>query len=78
LQKYGIAQRKARDRGEYIDFPPVVKLFTPDADATWLLSEVALDPPPNKKPRASLPEVSFSRKGGAEDGSLLPRYNLAA
>lgn len=22
-----------------IDFPPVVKLFTPDASATWLLSE---------------------------------------
>ncbi len=40
LEKNGIAQRKARDRGEYIDFPPVVKLFTPDAGATWLLSEV--------------------------------------
>jgi hypothetical protein len=41
LAKNGIAQRQARDRGEeYIDFPPVVKLFTPDAGATWLLSEV--------------------------------------
>ena len=29
-------------RGEDIDPPPVVKLFTPDAGATWLLTE--LDP----------------------------------
>src|SRR3954462_6503601 len=29
-------------RGEHIDPPPVVKLFTPDAGATWLLTE--LDP----------------------------------
>src|SRR3954453_14860443 len=28
--------------GETIDPPPVVKLFTPDASATWLLTE--LDP----------------------------------
>lgn len=28
-----------------IDHPPVVKLFTPDAGATWLLSE--LDPEDN-------------------------------
>jgi hypothetical protein len=26
-----------------IDFPPVVKLFTPDAQATWLLSELYPD-----------------------------------
>ena len=26
-----------------IDFEPVVKLFTPDAGATWLLSELDLD-----------------------------------
>ena len=36
----GIAQRKARNRGEYFDFPPVMKLFTPDAGATWPLTEV--------------------------------------
>ena len=36
----GISQQQARDRGEYIDFMPVVKLFTPDAGAIWLLSEV--------------------------------------
>ena len=30
----------AQGRSERIDFMPVVKLFTPDAGATWLLSEV--------------------------------------
>lgn len=39
LRKNGEEQRKARDRGEEIDFRPVVKLFTPDAECTWLLSE---------------------------------------
>jgi hypothetical protein len=32
----------ARARGEQLDPFPVVKLFTPDADAVWLLTE--LDP----------------------------------
>lgn len=27
LAQNGIAQRQARDRGEYIDFPPVEKFF---------------------------------------------------
>jgi hypothetical protein len=40
LLKNGEEQRAARKRGESIDFRPVVKLFTPDAQATWLLSEV--------------------------------------
>jgi hypothetical protein len=40
LLKNGEEQRRARDRGEMIDFRPVVKLFTPDAQATWLLSEL--------------------------------------
>lgn len=31
--------------GEGGDFPPVVKLFTPDAGATWLLSEIDPDDP---------------------------------
>lgn len=31
--------------GENIDPPPVVKLFTPDAGATWLLTEVDPDDP---------------------------------
>jgi hypothetical protein len=39
----GRAQRAAMDKGEdALDFRPVVKLFTPDAQCTWLLTE--LDP----------------------------------
>jgi hypothetical protein len=39
----GRAQRAAMDNGETaLDFKPVVKLFTPDAQCTWLLTE--LDP----------------------------------
>jgi hypothetical protein len=39
----GRAQRAAVDNGtDAIDFKPVVKLFTPDAQCTWLLTE--LDP----------------------------------
>lgn len=38
----GIAQRAATNNSTALDFYPVVKLFTPDAQATWLLSE--LDP----------------------------------
>ena len=45
LEKNGVAQRQARERDTFIDFPPVVKLFTPDAGATWLLSEVYPDDP---------------------------------
>lgn len=37
-----LANGRASATGEEIDPPPVVKLFTPDANATWLLSE--LDP----------------------------------
>lgn len=29
-----------RDDDDYPDHPPVVKLFTPDAQATWLISEM--------------------------------------
>ena len=29
--------------GETIDLPPVIKLFTPDAGATWLLTEIDPD-----------------------------------
>ena len=37
------AQRAAIDKGEdALDYKPVVKLFTPDAQCTWLLTE--LDP----------------------------------
>ena len=39
----GRAQRAAIKKGdEALDFKPVVKLFTPDAQCTWLLTE--LDP----------------------------------
>ena len=40
----GRAQRAAMDNGDdAIDFKPVVKLFTPDAQCTWLLTELGLD-----------------------------------
>ncbi len=37
-----LANGRATAEGQDIDPPPVVKLFTPDAHATWLLTE--LDP----------------------------------
>lgn len=37
-----LANGRASTEGQDIDPPPVVKLFTPDAHATWLLTE--LDP----------------------------------
>ena len=40
----GIAQRAAIDQdAEALDFEPVVKLFTPDAQCTWLLTEIDAD-----------------------------------
>jgi len=37
----GRKQRAAIDNGtEPLDFAPVVKLFTPDSNATWLLTEL--------------------------------------
>jgi hypothetical protein len=37
----GLAQRAAIDRQDQaLDFKPVVKLFTPDAQCTWLLTEI--------------------------------------
>jgi hypothetical protein len=37
----GRAQREAITRNESaLDFKPVVKLFTPDAQCTWLLTEI--------------------------------------
>ena len=40
----GRAQRAALDHsGDAIDFKPVVKLFTPDAQCTWLLTELDAD-----------------------------------
>jgi Protein of unknown function (DUF2958) len=40
----GRAQRAAISKGEdALDFKPVVKLFTPDAQCTWLLTELDAD-----------------------------------
>ena len=40
----GRAQRAAMDKGDdALDFKPVVKLFTPDAQCTWLLTELGND-----------------------------------
>ncbi len=41
-RKRMLAYGRASQRGKNIDPRPVVKLFTPDAQATWLLTE--LDP----------------------------------
>jgi hypothetical protein len=41
LLESGRAQRAAIDRQDQcLDFEPVVKLFTPDGNATWLLTEL--------------------------------------
>ena len=40
MLKNGKEQHEAGKRGKCIDFKPVVKLFTPDAQCTWLLSEL--------------------------------------
>jgi hypothetical protein len=44
LTRTGRAQRAAIDRQDQaLDFEPVVKLFTPDGNATWLLTELNPD-----------------------------------
>ena len=40
LKANGKKQAPVKGTKEEIDFPPVVKIFTPDANATWLLTEV--------------------------------------
>lgn len=45
LLKNGVEQDKAAMMGRFIDHQPVIKLFTPDAAATWLLSEIDPDDP---------------------------------
>ena len=45
LLQNGNAQREAQAKGQEIDHWPVVKIFTPDAGCTWLLSEVDPDEP---------------------------------
>ncbi len=41
----GRQQRDLRGGEDEIDFVPVVKLFTPDANATWLLTEIDPEDP---------------------------------
>jgi len=41
----GRCQQRIKGTSREVDFPPVVKLFTPDANATWLLSELDPDDP---------------------------------
>lgn len=43
LIKNAKAQKLAQDQGSYLDLEPVVKLFTPDGQATWLLTEIDPD-----------------------------------
>lgn len=38
-------QREAQGQGKNLDFRPVVRLFTPDAQATWLLTEIDPEAP---------------------------------
>jgi hypothetical protein len=47
LLENGRAQRQARARGQdhFIDFEPVVRLFTPADDAVWLLTELSPNDP---------------------------------
>ncbi len=40
LKKNGVEQMEAQKHDKHIDFKPVVKIFTPDAGATWLLTEI--------------------------------------
>ena len=41
----GKRQRQAQEQGKGLDFKPVVRLFTPDAQATWLLTEIDPEAP---------------------------------
>lgn len=43
LLSNGRASRAANNKGKLFDPRPVVKLFTPDAACTWLLSEIDPD-----------------------------------
>ena len=45
LLQQGARQRALQYRDQSEDFPPVVKLFTPDGAASWLLSELDPDDP---------------------------------
>jgi len=63
--------------GDDIDFYPVVKLFTPDGAATWLLSEIFPNDPDIASLRANKRETTtrlkFTLEGAGErtDGHAL-------
>ena len=40
LEQNGREQAEAKARGDWINFPPVVKIYAPDGMATWLLTEL--------------------------------------
>ena len=45
LEENGLRQREVKDTAHKIDFAPVAKLYTPLADAIWLLTEIdPMDP----------------------------------
>lgn len=45
LMANGLMARASQERGELFDPLPIAKLFTPDAGATWLLTEIDPDTP---------------------------------
>lgn len=45
LRNGRVREQRAAEGGEDIDFIPVVKLFTPDAGCTWLLTDVDPEDP---------------------------------
>ncbi|GEP06139.1 DUF2958 domain-containing protein [Methylobacterium oxalidis] len=40
LREQLLANGRRSHQGEHLDTPPIVKLFTPDGAATWLLTEI--------------------------------------
>lgn len=40
IENYQVNQKRINCGDDEIDFNPVVKLFTPDANCTWLLTEL--------------------------------------
>lgn len=66
----GRQQRPLRGTGGEIDFMPVVKLFTPDAGATWLLTEI--DPEDRISPSVSVTSGLVMRRSVVSASWSLP------
>ena len=68
----GRKQNEVRGTAKEIDFHPVVKLFTPDAQCTWLLTELDPDAPDIAFGLCDLgmgcPELGTVRKSQLETG----------